>query len=206
LAVENNQLTAGTRVDEVNAAVGARVRALRMTRGWSLEELSGRSGVSKGMVVQIEAARTNPSIGTLCRLADAFGVTIARLIEPPSHRAVRVSDVDAAPELWRGASGGTGRLLGGLHEASFVELWEWTLQPGEEHRSPEHAPGARELIHVRAGTLTVTVDGTGYEVRGGQTIEFIADRAHGYRNTGLGACQLAMIVAMPTAEHDRRDS
>ena len=197
-------MTAGSRVDEVTAAVGAQVRALRTTRGWSLDELAGRSGVSKGMVVQIEAARTNPSIGTLCRLADAFGVTMARLIEPPLPRAVRVCDVADAPELWRGPNGGTGRLLAGLIDASFIELWEWQLRPEEEHRPPDHAPGSRELIHVRAGSLSVTVDGARYDVQAGQTIEFLADRPHRYRNSGRGNCQLTMIVAMPTGEYDHR--
>lgn len=194
-----------SRVDQVTAAVGAQVRSLRTGRGWSLDELAGRSGVSKGMVVQIEAARTNPSIGTLCRLADAFGVTMAQLIEQPSVRAVRVSDVAEAAQLWRGTNGGTGRLLAGLNHASAVELWEWVLQPGEEHRSPDHAPGTREVIHVRTGSLTVTVDGGEYAVRDGQTIEFVADRPHSYRNPGRGTCQLAMVVAMPTGEHDRRE-
>ena len=78
-------------VETVTGAVAQHVRALRLGRGWSLDELSGRSGVSKGMVVQIEAARTNPSIGTLCRIADAFGVTIAQLLEPAADRTVRVS-------------------------------------------------------------------------------------------------------------------
>jgi transcriptional regulator with XRE-family HTH domain len=65
----------------VSSAVARHVRALRQDRNWSLDELAGRSGVSRGMVVQIEGARTNPSIGTLCRLAEAFGVNLAALIE-----------------------------------------------------------------------------------------------------------------------------
>ena len=67
-------------VARVTTAVAQHVRALRQSRGWSLDELSGRSGVSKGMVVQIEGNRTNPSVGTLSRLADAFGVTVLSLI------------------------------------------------------------------------------------------------------------------------------
>jgi transcriptional regulator with XRE-family HTH domain len=202
LTVKDNAL--GTEMGEVTTAVAARVRGLRTARGWSLDELAGRSGVSKGMVVQIEAARTNPSIGTLCRLADAFGITMVRLLEAPTHRTVRITDVQAAPQLWRGEHGGVGRLLAGLSDASFVELWDWRMEPGEEHISTDHAPGAKELLHLLAGELTVTVDGTAYQVQAGQTIEFEADRPHGYRNDGPAPCQVAMIVAMPVAEHDRR--
>jgi len=50
------------------------------------------------------------------------------------------------------------------------------------------------------------VDGNEYVVRDGQTIEFLADRPHAYRNAGRAACQLTMMVAMPTAEHDRRQA
>jgi transcriptional regulator with XRE-family HTH domain len=207
LTAKDNVLTGtsgGATAEEITSAVAARVRSLRTARGWSLDELAGRSGVSKGMVVQIEAARTNPSIGTLCRLADAFGVTMVRLIEPSTERSVRVSDVSTAPALWRGERGGAGRLLAGLSDASFVELWDWRMEPGDEHRSPDHSPGAREILHVLTGTLTATVDGATYEVRAGQTIEFLADRPHSYQNAGPEPCQVAMVVAMPTGEHDRR--
>jgi quercetin dioxygenase-like cupin family protein/DNA-binding XRE family transcriptional regulator len=198
--VQNSQLT----VKAVTAAVAGRVRGLRTARGWSLDELAGRSGVSKGMVVQVEAGRTNPSIGTLCRLADAFGVTIAELLEPATPRRVQVRTNEEAPVLWQGVAGGTARLLAGLSQASFVELWEWRVEPGEEHQSPDHTPGCREIVHVLSGSLVVTVDGTEYVVRGGQTIEFLADQAHAYRNDGRKTCHMAMVVAMPPGEHDRR--
>jgi transcriptional regulator with XRE-family HTH domain len=145
-------------VEAVTAAVAQHVRALRQARGWSLDELSGRSGVSKGMVVQIEAARTNPSVGTLTRIADAFGVTVARLLEPAADRTVKVTSADDAPLLWRG------------------------------------------------GSLTVTVDGTTYAVQSGDTIDFRADKPHGYRNDGDQAVRLLMVIAMPPGDFDRRRS
>jgi transcriptional regulator with XRE-family HTH domain len=191
-------------VEAVTTAVAQHVRALRQARGWSLDELSGRSGVSKGMVVQIEGARTNPSVGTLCRIADAFGVTVARLLEPAAERTVRVTRAADAPLLWRGGYGGFGRLLGGLNEPDFVELWEWRLNPHDQHESADHAPGTRELLHVLAGVLTVTVDGTEHQIHTGETIDFQADRGHSYRNDGDGPVRLLMVVVMPPGDFDRR--
>ena len=189
---------------EVTAAVARAVRNLRQSRGWSLDELAGRSGVSKGMVVQIEGARTNPSIGTLCRLADAFGVTVARLVEPAPPRRVRVGAASDAPLLWQGRYGGFARLLAGRGEPDYVELWEWRLQPSDRHDSSDHAPGTREVLHVLGGTLTVTVDGTDHVVRAGETIDFPADEAHGYRNGGKTPVRMLMVVAMPPGAYDRR--
>lgn len=195
--------TAG-RIEELTAAVAARLRALRTGRGWSLDELAGRSGVSKGMLVQIEAARTNPSLGTLCRIADAVGVTIGQLLEPDHERAVHVTAAQDAPVLWRGARGGQGRLLGGLNEPSFVEFWEWRLAPGDHYRSTDHPPGTREMLHVLDGDVVVTVDGDDHAVLAGQTIEFTADRPHAYRNDGNEPTRLVMVVVTPSGEWDRR--
>lgn len=196
--------TGAGRVTAVTSAVARQVRELRAARGWSFDELAGRSGVSKGMLVQIEGARTNPSIGTLCRVADAFGVNIARLLEPAEESTVRISRADEAPVLWRGDRGGTAHLLSGLGEPDLVELWDWRLAPGEAHDSPDHPRGTREVLHVLAGTVIVVVDGVPHDVRAGETIEFHADREHGYRNDGDEPARLVMVVVTPSGEWDRR--
>jgi transcriptional regulator with XRE-family HTH domain len=60
--------------EELKGALARNVRHHRTTRGWSLEELATRSGVSRAMIVQVEGSRTNASLGTICELADALGV------------------------------------------------------------------------------------------------------------------------------------
>lgn len=204
MTAKDTQLT--ETVAALTAAVAGHVRALRTARGWSLDELAGRSGVSKGMVVQIEGARTNPSVGTLVRIADAFGVTIARLLEPAEERTVRISDAETAPRLWQGQDGSFGRLLRGMNDPSFVELWEWRFAPGDRHTSENHMPGTREVLHVLEGTLTLTVDGVDHEVATGRTIDFLADRAHTYRNDGSTDARLVMVAIVPNTEWDRRTS
>ena len=64
--------------EDVNAAVGRNVRGHRTRMAWTMDDLAARSGVSKGMLSQVEQGRTNPSVATICRLATALGVSIAR--------------------------------------------------------------------------------------------------------------------------------
>ena len=113
--------------DAVADAIARNTRQLRTTRGWSLDQLATRSGVSKGMLVQIEQARTNPSIGTLCRVADAFGVTLAQLVELADESSVRVVDAAEVVRLWSGSEGSGGDLLVGTDRNEHVELWRWHL-------------------------------------------------------------------------------
>lgn len=185
------------------AAIARHVRGLRQARRWSLDELASRSGVSKGMLVQIEGARTNPSIGTLCRIAESFGVSIGRLLESEPEPVVKIVGADEPPVLWRGGAGGTGRLLRGVNDPAFVEVWQWRMPPGESHESGDHATGTRELIHLEQGSIVVTVDGTEHAV-GEETIDFRADRPHAYRNAAAVEAVLTMVVVMPEGERDRR--
>src|SRR5688572_33011730 len=66
--------------DDVAAAVGRNVRALRQQRGLTIDTLAAASGVSRGTVIQVETARGNPSIATLCSLAAALRVGVASLV------------------------------------------------------------------------------------------------------------------------------
>ena len=81
---------------EVSRAVAANLRALRAQRNWSLDRLAQRSGVSKGVLVALEAERGNPSLNTLCRLADAFAVSLTQLVESVRTPALRRASVAAA--------------------------------------------------------------------------------------------------------------
>src|SRR5215510_2534410 len=97
--------------DAVTAAVSRNVRSLRQARGWTLAALAARSGVSKGMVVELEQGRTNPSVATVDRLATALGVGLAQLLEVGEEPELRIVTGDEAVRLWSGSEGGWGAFL-----------------------------------------------------------------------------------------------
>src|SRR6185369_6896426 len=133
------------------AALARAVRAAREARRWSLATLASRSGLSKGMLLQIEAARTNPSIGTLIRIANAFGVAVWQLFTV-QEEAVRVARPTEAITLWRSRRGGSAVLLIGADAPQPVELWEWRLAPGDVYTAEPHLDTTMEIIEVRQGT------------------------------------------------------
>jgi transcriptional regulator with XRE-family HTH domain len=186
----------------VAAAVARNTRRLRTNRGWSLDQLASRSGVSKGMLVHLEQGRTNPSLGTLCKLAETFGLTLASLVELHEAPVVRVVRPNETVELLASDKGSSGRLLVGSDEREHVEMWHWALAPGDSSRSEAHADGTRELLHVVDGTLTLEVDGVEHTVSAGGAALFHADRPHAYRNDDEQPLRLVMVVLQPDADLD----
>lgn len=56
------------------------MKRFRSDRFWSQARLSVESGVSIGMIGEIETGRKNPSIDTLDKIAGAFGISTYRLL------------------------------------------------------------------------------------------------------------------------------
>ena len=79
---------------ELTASVRRRIRELRDERGMTQEELCKRAGISSDSVSRLEGGSRKPGLGTLERIAKAFGVPLTALFEgapPPSERVVPAS-------------------------------------------------------------------------------------------------------------------
>jgi transcriptional regulator with XRE-family HTH domain len=180
---------------DVNAAVGRNVRAQRTSLAWTLDDLAARSGVSKGMLSQVEQARTNPSVATICRLATALGVSIASLVEAPEGPSARVVRAEEAVTLWTGGHQDSwARLLVGSGTSQQVELWDVRMVAGDGYASEGHPSGTRELLLVIDGELTLELDGDPHQVGAGDAIAFVADRPHAYRNRGSAPLRYSLSV------------
>jgi transcriptional regulator with XRE-family HTH domain len=187
--------------EAITEAIASNVRAQRSHRGLTLDALAARSGVSRGMLVQVEQGRTNPSVSTLTRIASALGVTVARLVEVADVPVVRIVGKDDAVTFDQG--GVQARLLVGTDMPLIMELWDWRLGPGEHHDGDAHSPGTREMVTVLSGELTLTVYGKSHVVGTDATVLFTADRPHRYANCGEVELRLVMVVAEPREAPDQ---
>jgi len=103
--------------DRALAVVGARIRALRASRGFTIRSLAERAKLSARFVVQLESGKANVSVRKLVALAAALGTTPSALLAEPDTGAV------IALLGLRGAGKSTiGRRLARRLRVPFVEL------------------------------------------------------------------------------------
>ncbi|RAI72510.1 XRE family transcriptional regulator [Pseudomonas fluorescens] len=190
-------------VQTVSEAVSRRLKQERQKQKITLDELSRRSGVSKGMVVEIEKCTANPSIAILCKIAAALGLSVADVVnvaDTPSAHLIKSQDI---PTLWTGPAGGSARLLAGTSGPNMLELWRWELYPGETFKSPGHPKGTTELFHVESGTLHLEVGETELIITKGSAAVAKTDVPHSYSNNGKSKVVFTMSVTelhRPTRE------
>ena len=191
----------------ISKAIGRRVRRRRIDRGWTLDELASRSGVSRRMLVNVEQGGANPSIATLLRLADALGIGLPALVEPAEDERTDVA-IHRAGEvvpLWTTEAGGAAVLVAGGGAPHIHELWDWRLGPGDVYSSEAHPTGTRELLHVLSGTVALVVDGSEHRLATGDSAAFDASAAHSYGNaSGAQTARFSLAVFQPAAPTETR--
>jgi transcriptional regulator with XRE-family HTH domain len=185
-------------VEAMPEAIGRRIRESRSALGLTLDQLAERSGVSRRMIVNVEAGTSNASIATLLRLATALHVSLAELVaDAPEGERVVVSEATGREPLWRGSAGGSAVLVSAATTPDMLELWDWTLGPGDVYESDPHRPGTHELIHVLGGQLTLTVGDVVHHLRTGDAASAVADVAHSYANESRKPVRFTMTVHEP---------
>jgi DNA-binding XRE family transcriptional regulator len=180
--------------NRVAVPIAQAVHRLRTERSWTLNELAARSGISRRLIVQIEQAQANPSIGTLLRLADAFEVTLSELLPEQPTATVGVRPASEGLQLWDGPRGGSCSLL---ISHGPIELWSWTLKSGEVYESKPHRPGSVELLSVTAGILDLDVGHETISLSAGDSAWFDAGTAHAYRNPRRSTTRFIMVFSTP---------
>nr|WP_255480884.1 cupin domain-containing protein [Quadrisphaera sp. RL12-1S] len=169
-------------MDGLVAGVGARVRALRSQRGLTLSELADATGLSASMVSTVERGRTAPSLGTLARLAQGLGVSVASLFAAAPGEGSPV--LRAADQIVDTTPGGLVRRLAVFQPDNDVEVYVDEYPPGTSHAArPSQHPG-QEYGVLLEGSLEVELGDEVHLVEEGDAVHYEAKQAHLIRNTG----------------------
>lgn len=181
------------------AAVGRRIRALRQRRQLSLEALAERSGVSVSMLSTVERGQKVPSILVMSQIATALDTSIARLVDEETRPRIILLR-ESEQRVIKDPAGIERRSLSPVLAGIEFELMRMTLAPGIDAGTfPPHRAGSREYLAVETGTLTLTLDGTEYVLRTGDSVYHDGDCVHSYRNDGDIPC--TYYIAMDVAGH-----
>ena len=154
------------------------------------------------MLSDVERGGKVPTVLVLDRIATGLDSSIARLLgEERAARVVvlrrREQDVAHDPSGWERV------ILSPVLPGVEFEFMRTTIPAGVDVGgfSP-HAPGSREYLAMERGTLSLTIDGTPYTLRAGDSIYYGGDCWHAFANPGSETC--IYYLAMELGQHPAR--
>jgi transcriptional regulator with XRE-family HTH domain len=184
-----------TLIDESSTQLARRVRLERDLRGWSLAELSERSGVSKATISKIEREEVSPTAVILVRLAGAFDLTLAGLLLRAEGEGQRLSRAAEQP-IWRDPETGYVRRQVFLRPDHPLEVTQIELPAGQRVVLPASSYAhIRQAIWVRTGELVIVEGGERHALGAGDCLGFGPPSEVTLANETEAPCTYVVVLA-----------
>jgi transcriptional regulator with XRE-family HTH domain len=182
----------------VTAALGGRIRTLRLERGLSLRTVASAAQVSPSLLSQIERGEASPSLISLVAIADALVVRPGVLLEDDASNVATASPVVRRSER-RVVDDELCRREYLMHlDDPYLEVAELIVAPGGQSRPRLAKHSGRDYGVVITGEIVVEFEGRSETLRGGDYIAFDAKHAHRIVNRSRKPSRVLWIIA-----HDR---
>jgi transcriptional regulator with XRE-family HTH domain len=188
-------------VSELNARIAGRVRDLRAALGLSLDELAGKSGVSRSTISLIERGETSPTAVVLDKLATGLGVVLATLFDAPANRAARsrgpLSRRDQQQEWRDPASGYVRRVISPPGVPQPMQIVEVRFPPGARVSFETGARNMRvhQQIWLLEGAMDITLGDTCHRLREGDCLAMQLDCPTMFHNPTKKGARYAVVIA-----------
>lgn len=193
---------------DVNQRISRRVRELREARGWSLDALAERSGVSRSNISLIERGRSSPTATVLDRLSAGLGVTLASLFEDAAGRDAQASPLARVADqpLWTDPASHYVRRNVSPALRSPLQLVDVIFPAGQR---VAYETGARDAeVHQQVwmieGVMELTVGETLWRLEAGDCLAMRLDRPIVYRNPSARPSRYLVALATLPFWPDRR--
>jgi len=178
------------------ADLGERLRELRSSSGWTLDELARQASLSKSYLSRLEDGERQPSLAALLALSRAFGVGLAAIFP---EKAARRSDIvtradEAQPQQGNGL---TYTPLSGRQRHVNMQPVRVVVSAQRQGKELYRHEG-EEWLYVLSGTLLLTLSKDVFTLFPGDAAHFDAREPH--RLTALeGEDVTLIVVACPSS-------
>ncbi len=152
------------------AEVGRKIRLLRRSRDFSLQAVASRTGLSIGLLSQIERGLSSPSVRTLVALSDAFGVPIGWFFDEAASQGegerTLIVRREARPKITMDAESMSKESLSPDRDRS-LQMFLISVEPGGGTGETPYSYAGEVAGYVLSGRLSLSLDGQTFLLRGG---------------------------------------
>src|SRR3954466_11267428 len=184
--------------DAIESRIAHRLARLRAERGWSLDAVAERTGISRATLSRLERSELSPTATMLGKLCAAYGWTLSRLMTDAETRPPRV--VRAAEQAtWKDPESGYRRRIvsppsPGLR-GDLVEV----QMPAGASVGFDAAPvaGLEHHLWMLDGLLTLEVDGSVFHLRTGDCLRYVLSGSTRFHCTGKRDARYLVAIVHP---------
>ncbi|WP_459616996.1 cupin domain-containing protein [Bordetella sp. 2513F-2] len=178
-------------------SVGFRVRALRRQKKLSLQQLKDATGLSLGLLSQIERDISSPSVRVLRLISDALGVEPIHFFEQnvkaPEHPKIVLRR--NTQHIVHFAAGITKHAL--THPGQELELFLVNMASGASSGDEPYTHPGVEAGYVITGKLKLVVESEAFVLEAGDSFSFKSTLPHRFENAADGDTQVLWSIAAP---------
>lgn len=186
------------RDDALDARLASRLAQLRAERGWSLDDLAERAGISRSSLSRIERSEISPTAALLGRLCTAYERTMSQLLAEVESEPPQLVSASAQFTWHDEASGFTRRTVSPPRAGLRGEVIEGTLDPGADIRyDAPPLPGLEHHLWLFDGTVRLTVDGHPHHLAPGDCLRYRLWGASHFHNPGPAPARYAVLLVHP---------
>ncbi|SHH01014.1 transcriptional regulator, XRE family with cupin sensor [Jatrophihabitans endophyticus] len=180
-------------VDEVIETAGRQLRLLRQSRGLTLAELAGHTGLSDGYLSSVERGTTSPSLSSLATIAAVLGSDMSVFFPTTTRGHVHVHRAAGEDHL---------RIAAGSNE-TYTILSARSVAPNFTGLIEDIGPAAEDTTYsffgerflvMLTGAIELQIDTTTYRLGAGQMIHYSAHPNHRLRVVSDHPAQILWVV------------
>lgn len=133
---------------ELDLAIGIRIRTLRLEKGLTLDDLAAASGVSRAMISRVERAEASPTASLLARVCAALGLSLSSFFAEEGRQVSPISR-RRDQQIWRDPETGyLRRAVSPPRTDADVDIVEVEFPAGARVSFPPHAASRGMTQHV----------------------------------------------------------
>lgn len=183
---------------DVERRIARRLARLRTERGWSLEALAERSGISRATLSRLERSELSPTASMLGRLCAVYGWTLSRLMAEAEARPPSLVPADAQTGWTDPESGYRRRVVSPPAPGLRGELVEVQIPAGGTvsfDASP--VPGLEHHLWMLEGALALQVEGSVFRLRAGDCLRYVLAGPTRFQATGRRPARYLVAMVHP---------
>lgn len=189
---------AASRSEAIESRIARRLAQLRGERGWSLEVLAERTGISRATLSRLERSELSPTAAMLGTLCSAYGWTLSRLMAEAETRPPRL--VRAAEQAtWTDPESGYRRRVVSPPSPGLRGVLVEVHMPAGASVTFDAAPvvGLEHHLWMLDGLLTLEVGGSVFHLRPGDCLRYVLSGSTRFHCTGKRAARYLIAMVHP---------